>query len=258
MRITTLTIATMLITQFVQAQDLLVFTSGKQYQCEVVSYENGQFTVRLQDGSVKQAPAASVKSIVFMAHPQQQPPDVTAPGTNPVPPTALKDASFRNTKWGMTRTEVKATESKPPTSEADNALIYSDSLAGLDAFVVYIFAADRLVRAKYTLIEDHTNKNDYINDYDSLKTSLAVKYGEPQEHDTIWKRDLYKSDHDEWGFAVSHGDLVYTEKWETQETTIFHALYGDNFKITHVVEYTSKLLKSLEDSEKKKTDEGKL
>jgi hypothetical protein len=43
--------------------------------------------------------------------------------------------------------------------------------------VIYIFAGDKLTRAKYSIIEEHSNKNDYISDYKAIKELLTKKYG---------------------------------------------------------------------------------
>lgn len=73
----------------------------------------------------------------------------------------------------------------------------------MDCYVVYVFVRGKLVRTKYVIVEEHSNRNDYIRDYKSLKTQLSKKYGAPIEDETIWKNSLYKDDREEWGFAVS-------------------------------------------------------
>jgi hypothetical protein len=54
-----------------------------------------------------------------------------------------------------------------------------------------------------------------------------------------------------WGFAISRGHLAKFAIWETESTKILHILHGDNNKISHIVEYSSKLLSK----EKEKVDE---
>ena len=43
----------------------LLFKTGRRIDCKVLSYSNGVFEVQLEDGSVRQAPAGNIQSIVF-------------------------------------------------------------------------------------------------------------------------------------------------------------------------------------------------
>ncbi len=239
------------------AQDTLLFLTGKSYDCEVIKYEKGQFTVRLRDGSIKDAPASNVKSVQFAKH--NQPSNETDSGIQPQPLlNTTTNGPFRKILWGMSQEEVKKTETYEIVKESDDVLAYKDTVAGLDALVLYIFAGERLVRAKYVFVERHSNKNDFIADYKKLGGTLITKYGQPVDNDTTWKDKLYRDDPEDWGTAIAVGHLVMSEKWETADTKIFHIIYGDNFQISHVVEYTSKALESLEEESTSATNKDKL
>jgi hypothetical protein len=149
---------------------------------------------------------------------------------------------FRKANWGMQMSEVKKTESVEILQETEDVLAYETTLAGFKALVIYIFAGNQLTRAKYSIIEEHTNKNDYIVDYSSLKELLTKKYGNPIEDETIWKDDLYRDKYSDWGFAISLGHLFYFSKWDTEKTEIVSVLNGENYQINAVIEYTSKNL----------------
>lgn len=165
--------------------------------------------------------------------------------------------NFRKTTWGMTKEQVKKTEKGKVEIEKDNSLIYSGKVGGLECGIGYVFAEGKLVRTRYLIIEKHTNKNDYITDYKSLKEILTKKYGKPIEDKQYWKKDLYKNDYQDWGFAISLGHLTYFATWRTNKTDIVLGLYGDNYKINLGVEYESIQLKVLEEKarEKKALDE---
>lgn len=154
---------------------------------------------------------------------------------------------FRKTTWGMTKAQVKQTETSEIIKETDDVLAYRADLAGYQSFVIYIFAGDKLTRAKYSIIEEHSNKNDYISDFNSIKELLQKKYGIPKEDEKIWKNDLYKDDYSQWGFAVSLGHLTYYSSWETEKTSVFYILNGENYDLKTVIEYSSKELSSVED-----------
>ncbi len=64
-------------------------------------------------------------------------------------------------------------------------------ISELDCVVVYFFTNNLLTGARYYFTESHSNDNDYIYDYNSMKELLTKKYGEPTTDDDWWKDDLY-------------------------------------------------------------------
>lgn len=165
--------------------------------------------------------------------------------------------NFRKTTWGMSKSQVKATESEKPKFENDWRLGYLGVVLGMDTRIIYDFANNKLAEGQYLFSEKHTNKNDNIKDYERLKKALIKKYGKPVEDNIHWANELYKSDLEQWGFAVSLGHLVYLTKWEPKETEIGMMLMSDNYKIKIVIRYFSKDLRGLmkELKEKKQTDD---
>jgi hypothetical protein len=157
---------------------------------------------------------------------------------------------FRNASWRMSPDEVKKTENSEFLFQKDNILAYKGKLIDFDALIAYFFAENQLVRARYVLEEEHTNKNDYIEDYKSLKNKLISKYGEPSTDKTEWKNDLYRGDPSLWGFAVSLGHLYYYSIWYADDTNITLSIRGDNYKIHTILEYESKQLVHMEEREK--------
>lgn len=160
--------------------------------------------------------------------------------------------SFRQTRWGMSLEEVSKTEVGKPIHNRDNVLVYSSTIAGKAVEVGYIFTQGLLFRAKYRLAEKHTNNNDYILDYISLKELLTKKYGKPEKDTKSWKNDLYKENSSHEGLAISMGHLFHYAEWKTEQTDIVIILSGDNFNITCEIEYTSKELKGRDNQEKEK------
>ena len=168
-----------------------------------------------------------------------------------------EDYNFRKTRWGMSIAQVKSSEPLEVAKEDKTLLGYKTTVIGKDVLVAYFFVDNQLVRARYVLVESHTNKNDFITDYNDFKKILTKKYGKPKQDETLWKNDLYKDDYSDWGIAISMGHLVYLSSWETQDTEINNILMGENFDISCIVEYTSKNLKEIEKKaqEKKALDE---
>lgn len=168
--------------------------------------------------------------------------------------TRADDFTFRKTKWGMSKSDVKNSEPLKLFQEEDDLLVYKTKVLNKNVFVGYVFIDNQLVRTKYVLAESHSNQNDYIDDYLSFKAILEKKYGKPVDDQTIWRNDLYKSEYSDWGMAISIGHLVFHSTWITSSTEIMNILSGDNYEISCEVEYRSTKLKEIEKkAEEKKT-----
>ncbi len=167
-------------------------------------------------------------------------------------PTATTQTTFRNTCWGMTRKRVKQAEANELFHEEDHYLLYRGKIADLDCYIIYCLVEDRLVRARYVISEEHSNRNDYIDDYERIKEALIFNYGSPADDQVVWKADLYKEDNDDWGISVSLGHLVFGCDWSTYSTDILLMLCGENYEVSFVVEYSSQKLKSFEAAARKR------
>ena len=150
---------------------------------------------------------------------------------------------FRKTNWGMSKEQVKATEDKKADYEDNDFLYYKVKINGDNYICGYNFLEDKLYSSSYRFTGKHVNKNLYIDDYKKLKEILIKKYGKPIGNRVRWENDLYKDDKNEWGMAISIGDLEYWAWWKTPTTEICLLLTGDNYKITLDIHYHSKKLK---------------
>lgn len=150
---------------------------------------------------------------------------------------------FRQTNWGMSKEEVVEIEGKDFEEQnigIQNLLGYEASLLNMESALVFSFIENKLFAAGYVIGETHTNENNYIDDYNKIKSALTEKYGKPSSDNINWKNDLYKNDQQDWGFAISLGHLEYIASWETETTDINLTLTGNNHDITLRVMYFSK------------------
>ena len=159
----------------------------------------------------------------------------------------IANSIFRNTKWGMSIEDVKKVEKLTISFENNDSLFVETSINGLICDSIYIFADNKLVRGRYFFKENHSNLNNYINDYMSIQELLTMKYGKPIDENQIWRDDLYKEDSDNWGMAIASGRMFFYSDWETEDTIIHQEIWGDNYEIKHTIDYTSKKLGDLED-----------
>lgn len=148
---------------------------------------------------------------------------------------------FRKATWGMSPSEVKSSESDELIQESDEILVYETTLAGFEAYAGYIFADGKLVRAKYILTEEHTNENDYIDDYNRLNGLLKKKYGEAIADENIWVNDdsVFKDDLTYWGSCIRRGELMLYSTYRNATTEIELSLFGEDYTIINGIQYTS-------------------
>lgn len=155
---------------------------------------------------------------------------------------------FRKTFWGMSKEEVKSSETATPYGEkSDYTLMYLSNISDLDCVIVYFFTNNLLTGGRYYFTEKHSNDNDYLSDYENMKELLSKKYGTPSTDNEYWKDDLYKDDYSSWGFAVSYGHYVRYAGWESDKTDIEIVISGENFSIRHQIDYYSVEFKDMKE-----------
>ncbi len=153
---------------------------------------------------------------------------------------------FRDSKWGDSMAQVKAVEKQTDLyPNSDELYAFASRVAGRPCTVAFIFSDNKLVMAKYVIKTDHTNRNDYIDDYKDVVNLLTSKYGKPVYDSKTWKNDLYKGDYDHYGMAVCIGHLTYDAGWSNPSTELITALHGENYKIEHMIQYSSKKYESM-------------
>ena len=149
------------------------------------------------------------------------------------------NAQFRQIDWGSGYTDIVNKHGEPDLFKEDGYISYTTKLKNLDGIATFYLLEDKLYSGAYMIMEKHTNQNDYIDDYNMLKSTLIKKYGEPVTDKTLWKNDLFKDDYSDWGTAISLGHLVYGAQWLDEKNMIFCYLKGDNYKIELGIVYKS-------------------
>jgi hypothetical protein len=182
---------------------------------------------------------------------------------------AQQHPDFRKTTWGMTQAQVMATEPERPAevrqSNGEVIVKYDPvNAAELVGRLIYIFAGDKLVRAKYVSSAEHSELNDFIVDFHAAEPLLAKKYGTPVADKAVWEDDAFQQeplpylDQDRAlasdilasdqhaGLSVSLGYLRLFSERRSARTKVVHALTGGDHRITHQIEYRSVDLEAFE------------
>lgn len=175
---------------------------------------------------------------------------------------AAAQPDFRQASWGMTQAQVLATEANRPAEvrKSDGEVIVrydSIQFSGLAGRAIYIFAKDKLVRAKYLLDVTHEEENDFIADFQTVEPLLVRQYGKPFSSRAFWGSDAFQQEPKSYldqdraapseilpsdrfvGLAVSLGQLKLYTQWALARTKVLHGLTGQDHRITHQIEYLS-------------------
>ena len=147
------------------------------------------------------------------------------------PSASPDELDFRDVAWGMTQDQVIAAVGAQPDIIYAMAIEYSGSaLAGLDCDIRYFFTEDDQLGMIHYIIDtiNISDKNDNVENYETLKSKLALRFGDPYIDETYWDNDMYQSDAEKYGMAVSLGHLSYTSEWDTPNDYLRFMLHGYN------------------------------
>jgi len=144
-------------------------------------------------------------------------------------------------KFAMTKEEVESIVGMPDDAN-DAVLAYMDQkVAGKTSSIGYIFDENYgLYTITIQFSDTHTNNNDYIDDFEDVDAALLLVYPVGEYTDFYyWKDDLFKDDASYYGLAVASGQLIIGSLYTKGNADISHILVGDNYSITHAINYTA-------------------
>lgn len=148
---------------------------------------------------------------------------------------------FRNTYWGMNKAQVARIEGNPDQRDNSGGLAviqYSKKISDMDCMIGYVFADNKLAKAKYSFIAKYEDKNQYIHNYKKIRDILVKKYGNAEAEKTLWQNKTYKDERSNWGLALSLGHLELNSLWQDSDTEIQLRLNGENGRVFLVVLYS--------------------
>ncbi len=133
--------------------------------------------------------------------------------------------------WEMRRMDVIAGFGPPLIEEQASGrdiLMYKKPLMGLDCSIAYTFWGGKLDQVKYTFKDDFQDLNQHITEYDRIRKSLVLEYGNAVDDNVVWHNEQLKSSEAHWGRAVSMGHLEYSSRWAVSDSEIQLLLTGKN------------------------------
>jgi hypothetical protein len=156
--------------------------------------------------------------------------------------------NFEEMQWGLSKKQVVEAEGGPVDQRKISGLEvlrYQQRIINLDCAIDYFFAANQLIRTRFTFAGDYLDKNAHLLDYQKVKGALVQKFGPPLEEAMKWRDTSLRDDSAAWGEAVSLGHLEMSSRWRTAETEITAGLTGADEEILLTVEYAGLRLKDL-------------
>lgn len=152
-----------------------------------------------------------------------------------------EEYSFRNSKWGMTKEEVTASEIKlDPVEINKNTIRYKTQILGNNVELIYLFSQNKLAKTAYKLDDNYLNSGHFLNTYREFKTALTQKYGPPIKNSTTWLNNTFRNVSHKKGLALSLGHTEYFASWENAISRISIRLEAENYYVLCLIEYWSK------------------
>ncbi|MBD3346315.1 MAG: DUF3157 family protein [Chitinivibrionales bacterium] len=144
---------------------------------------------------------------------------------------------FRKARWGMTKSQVKNSETAKLINETATSLQYSSKIAGMTSKMTYIFKGGKLAGASYDINQGHVNPSLFYEDFEKLLDHMNKAYSAPSTRDYQWKNTMYKKDKSKWGFAISIGFLTCNVIWKTTRTKINCHISGGKHTFITKIDY---------------------
>ncbi len=144
----------------------------------------------------------------------------------PQPTIAPEDRDFRGMKWGMSLSDVTASDGEGYTTVAEGVIRYNDLfVGGYPVSSEYHFENGKLVTCMYYTNHVNSDTSIYLVDYEEMIKRYTNKYGEPQYSEEKWGDEKAK----ELGKAkaLELGAMMFRTGWEVANTKINLVLFKD-------------------------------
>ena len=158
---------------------------------------------------------------------------------------------FKRFMWGAALEEVVDFEGTYLASDKvkdDTVIIYRTTAVGLDVILGYYFCDDGLYQVVYSLDEEHTHGESYINDYEKFRDALTKKYGKPLFDRIKWNdnsmKEYYQENRKSQGDALTYGYCSYSTGYQTDRSLIAMSMNSDNYEISTTIVYRSTVIDS--------------
>lgn len=147
----------------------------------------------------------------------------------PAPTVAPEERDFRGMKWGMSLSDVTASEGEGYKTVGEGVIQYKNLVVGgFPADSEYSFEDGKLVECIYYTNHSHSDTNEFIADYNVLLEKYKSKYGEPEYSEQKWADGAKTEDSSKFADAVNSGAMMYRTGWKLGNTQVNVVLFKDS------------------------------
>lgn len=164
----------------------------------------------------------------------------SSPISTEIPIKQRSNVDFRNAKWGENMETVKKYELDITLSDSEDMLSGEVNVGGYESYVGFLFDDNKLYEGVYAFPLDYSNSGQYIPAYDTLKSMLTQKYGDPYEDEIIPLTKQSLIDYAGPASSLEYGYVVYRCQWETNTTNILLGMSAENYEVKLLILYTDK------------------
>lgn len=152
--------------------------------------------------------------------------------------TTASSADFRKTEWGMSKEQVKKTETGEILEDTPDKIAYVETVVSYPVLLVYKFNGNKLIWGSYGFKQENETDDEYLEDFINFESVITNKYGKGEKLDRWTNKDSeYRNNP---AVAVRAGDLIMWRSWETPTTVIKLIMYGYNGEFNTDAYYFSK------------------
>ena len=141
--------------------------------------------------------------------------------------TQPKGDYFGNAKFGSTRDEIKEVEKNSKLIfDTKDEMVFNETSEFIgNSQNIYNFDEDgKMESAMISIVNDHKDLANYINDYNKLNESFTKVYGEPSQSVYTTEDKELLNNPAKLAEAIKEGKVVATTIWNKENFTISHIL----------------------------------
>ena len=158
--------------------------------------------------------------------------------------TLAQKSMFRETTWGMTKSEVKANESRRLLQEKPRSLYYMDTVNDHKMYVLYKFEgpSNGLNEGQYILNEDPGDVDQYISMFENFKSRYTQRFGEPTIDTTLVQSEEYYNKPTKYKEGLQSGQVRFQTSWVLENTEVVMQLWNSGKQMRFAIQFVGKNL----------------
>lgn len=127
---------------------------------------------------------------------------------------------IRGARWGMSRDEIKNSESASLLKDGSTELVFRQQEAQAVCLITYYFSANALKGIRLEIQQPSSNPTGYYTEFENVSVQLCKTAGVPDKRNYQWTDATYRNDRTRWGQSIAEGKLSCHLVWKTSNARI--------------------------------------